>query len=299
MGKCDMSELPLRSLRTRLTYANVMSTVAVVAMLSTGTAYAAGRIGSADVIDNSLRTVDMRDGTLTGADIGLDKVGSADVAGLQGGDVADGSLRGDDIEDDSINSPDVFGINGGDITNDSVGPDDVTSLTGVDLIDGSLDGSELGDGSVGSDEVTNGSLGFDDLSASAKAQLLPAAYFDSGLAQVNTGETGERATVFSETAPAGMYVVVVAGQAYNAATASTSTTNAGFNCVVFVGDQTIGTVAGEELFRDESGDNQEEFAMTAVGQLSAQGEIALKCLAPAGTVTIDADLVATRVSSVN
>jgi hypothetical protein len=45
----------VRAVRNRLTYANVMSTLAVALAIGGGTAYAVATIGSADVINESLR----------------------------------------------------------------------------------------------------------------------------------------------------------------------------------------------------------------------------------------------------
>ena len=55
-------------LRQRLTYANVMSTIAVFIALG-GSSYAALQIGSADIANNSVRGVDVRDRALTERDI--------------------------------------------------------------------------------------------------------------------------------------------------------------------------------------------------------------------------------------
>src|SRR5438477_11548516 len=73
----------------RLTYANVVSTLALVIALGGGAAYAAGTIGSDDVIDNSLRSVDVHDGTLKGVDVG------------------DGSLSGAQLKDGSVEAKDL------------------------------------------------------------------------------------------------------------------------------------------------------------------------------------------------
>jgi hypothetical protein len=75
--------------RGRFTYANVVSTIALIVALAGGTAYAAATIGSDDVIDNSLKSVDVRDGTLKGVD------------------VSDGSLVGADLKDDSVGAADL------------------------------------------------------------------------------------------------------------------------------------------------------------------------------------------------
>ena len=67
-----------------LNYANITATLALV-VASSGTAYAAATIGSADVVDNSLKSIDLRDGVA---------VKSQDVAdnGLTGADIAEATL---------------------------------------------------------------------------------------------------------------------------------------------------------------------------------------------------------------
>ena len=57
-----------------------MGALALFLVLCGGTAYAANTIGSADVIDNSLRSVDLKDGSaVTGTDVTDDSLKGADV----------------------------------------------------------------------------------------------------------------------------------------------------------------------------------------------------------------------------
>lgn len=58
----------LKVVRRRITYANVMSTVAVV-IATAGTAYAAVLIGSPQIKNNSVKSVDIKNGTLQGTDV--------------------------------------------------------------------------------------------------------------------------------------------------------------------------------------------------------------------------------------
>ena len=80
--------------RRLLTYSNVVSTLALVVAFGGGTAYAAARIGSADVIDNSLQSRDLRDSGVRGRDLAAASVTRPKLAaGSVGGDkVLDGSL---------------------------------------------------------------------------------------------------------------------------------------------------------------------------------------------------------------
>jgi hypothetical protein len=71
-------------LAAHATYANVVSTLALVAVLGTGTAYAANTIGSIDVIDGSLLHEDLHPDAVTG-DLVAD--GSLTMLDLSGVDV--------------------------------------------------------------------------------------------------------------------------------------------------------------------------------------------------------------------
>ena len=58
----------LNGLRTRLTYANVMATIAVFIALG-GTSYAAVKVGSREIRNNSVRSGDIRNNNLTNRDV--------------------------------------------------------------------------------------------------------------------------------------------------------------------------------------------------------------------------------------
>jgi hypothetical protein len=58
----------LSKLRSRLTYANVMATVAVFLALG-GSSYAALRVGSRQLVDNSVRTKDIRNNDVRSKDV--------------------------------------------------------------------------------------------------------------------------------------------------------------------------------------------------------------------------------------
>jgi hypothetical protein len=60
----------VRRFASRLSYANVMSTVAVFAVLSSGTAYAAGMIGSNDIKRNAVLSRHIASGQVHTSDVG-------------------------------------------------------------------------------------------------------------------------------------------------------------------------------------------------------------------------------------
>jgi len=63
-------------LRRHLSYANVVSTIALAAALGMGGAYAVDRIGSREIKDNSIRSVDLRNGkAVRGVDVKRNSLG--------------------------------------------------------------------------------------------------------------------------------------------------------------------------------------------------------------------------------
>jgi hypothetical protein len=80
-------------LRSRLTYANVMATIAVFVALG-GSSYAALHIGTSQINDNSIRSKDLRDNDVRGKDV---RRGT-----LTGSDVKDNRLTGRDVKESSL-----------------------------------------------------------------------------------------------------------------------------------------------------------------------------------------------------
>ena len=72
----------LSRLSRRLSYANVMSTIAVVVAVGTGSAYAANTIRSTDIVDGEVKSADVKDQSLT----------TFDVSTFLGADIVDGTL---------------------------------------------------------------------------------------------------------------------------------------------------------------------------------------------------------------
>ena len=79
MGTATEGVLLLAGIRSRLTYANVMATIAVFIALG-GVTWAASTIKSKDVADNALKSIDLKDGKgVQDADVVPDSLGGAAI----------------------------------------------------------------------------------------------------------------------------------------------------------------------------------------------------------------------------
>ena len=175
----------LAKLRTRLTFANVCSFLALLIALGTGSAYAANTVFSTDIVDGEVKQPDLGtasitspkirngevnnidlaadavddakvlDASLTAADLGLDSVGSSEIQSnaVQATEVADGSIDEGEVEDQSLGSADLAtnAITADELTNNVVTGGKVAnnSLTTADVAGTDSNGSiSLGAGSV-------------------------------------------------------------------------------------------------------------------------------------------------------
>ncbi len=89
----------MRRLKERLTYANVVSSLALFLVIAGGTAYAANTVFSSDIVNNEVYGADVRDDSLAGGGLGnVDlKAGS-----VRSSEVANDSLAGADIDESSL-----------------------------------------------------------------------------------------------------------------------------------------------------------------------------------------------------
>jgi len=92
-----------RTLGGRLTFANVVSLLALFVALG-GSSYAAIKIDSGDIANNSVRSEDLRNNDVHGRDIAKDTVRGTDVRDndLQGRDVRDNTISGEDVKESSL-----------------------------------------------------------------------------------------------------------------------------------------------------------------------------------------------------
>jgi hypothetical protein len=95
----SIKENPVKSIRNRLSYANVMSSIAVFLVLGGATAFAATKIGSNQLKANAVLTGKIKKEAVTTAKIKNGAVTTSKIAdnAVTGAKVLDGSLTGPDI----------------------------------------------------------------------------------------------------------------------------------------------------------------------------------------------------------
>lgn len=129
----------MKLIRKKLTYANVMSTIAVFLVLGGGAALAAthlakNSVGAKQLKKNAVTTAKVKNGAINGAK------------------VADGSLTGTDVADGSIGTSDLadLAVNANKLAADSVDSGKVKdkSLKGNDVADDSLTGTQIDEGTL-------------------------------------------------------------------------------------------------------------------------------------------------------
>jgi hypothetical protein len=201
--------------RPRLSYANVVSTLALVIAMGSGTAYAAnewtganirnGTLTGADVRNGSLTSVDIRNGTVTTGDVRNGTLSGTDVrdGGLGAADLAASSVRTGHVLDGTLTGTDVFdgSLSGADVQDNAITSDDVAPLHGdADIQDNTITTFDLADNSVDSDEVLDFGLSNEDIgvlfaqiasdgSVSAGSGSITALRLGAGMYEVDFGRT--------------------------------------------------------------------------------------------------------------
>ena len=131
-------------LRSRLTYANVMSSLAFFLALGGGAAYAANTVFSTDIVDGEVKNAD-----IAPSSVGNGKIIDNSVTGT---DVSDGSLTGADLAADSVGTLQLQdrGVTTGKLASDAV----TREKLGVKAVDQSA----MGDNSVASAEIVGSTV---------------------------------------------------------------------------------------------------------------------------------------------
>ena len=186
-----------RPLRGHLSYANVMSCLALFLLLAGGTAFAArlakDSVVSKTVRDNSLSSADLANGKgVSGADVTDDSLGGADVAdgSLGSAEVADGSLTAAAIAAGSLGGSEV---GAGTIGGDRIAPESILS---GDILDNTIQGADVAADAITGDRINEPSLGSVP-SAFKLAGVAPSGLLSQGLyvVQSSAAETQPDGTV--------------------------------------------------------------------------------------------------------
>ncbi len=168
---------------------NVLGLMALFVALG-GTAYAVNTVGSTDIIDGEVRSIDIRNDDIQSGDVKDGSINTFDVHSFLGVDVVDGTLTGDDVADTS-----------------SLGPQEIHEEFLV--FNDTLVDTDLATGSVGSDEVDDNSLTGADINESTLS--LPAS--SSGPASfraasnVAMNDNGSLTQVLTTSLPPGAWAV--------------------------------------------------------------------------------------------
>ena len=149
----------LQRVRSRLSYANVMSSFALFIALTTGGVYAANEWTGANIVD----------GSLTAADLAVGTIGTLRVQddSLQAVDLKTNSVTASEVLDDSLGKADLGtgSVGWDEIDSGSVTSSEVydNSLYAADIATNSIGAPELASNSVDGTNVINNSLTFSDI----------------------------------------------------------------------------------------------------------------------------------------
>ena len=98
----------LRKLSRRLTYANIVATLALIVAVGTGSAYAANTVFSTDIVDGEVKSVDIGNNEIGSGDVKDNSINTFDVHSFLGADVVDETLTGADIATGGVGSTEIL-----------------------------------------------------------------------------------------------------------------------------------------------------------------------------------------------
>ena len=135
----------LARLKSRITYANVVASIALFVSLSTGAVYAANEWTGANIVD----------GSLSGSDLAMNTVG--------GPRIKDDTVTADDLAANSVGSSEIVD---GNVTSADLG---FSSVTSSQIATDAVNASEIADNSIDSGEIVNNSLTTADIKGADKS----------------------------------------------------------------------------------------------------------------------------------
>jgi hypothetical protein len=204
--------------RERLTYANVVATLALFLALTGGAVWAADQITSQDIAKRAVRTQNLADNAVKSPQIKNNSVNSGDIRdqNITGEDIAENTIETSDLKDGAVKGGKVFdgSLTGADLQNGTVSPGKLALLPG-DTIRGAV-GADFNAAAAEEDFGVVASL-----PVPAATPLTDDDVFineslwstNSGQAQPTTSDTspGCAGTLAEPTAPPGKVCIYLAG----------------------------------------------------------------------------------------
>jgi hypothetical protein len=253
-------------IRSRLTYANVVSTLALFLAVSAGGAYAANTIGSSDIIDESLLSQDIKNGEVKNADLAENSITSTRLA--------NGSIQNSDLGPDAVTTSKIKAGN----------------VDSTDLADNAVTTAKIANGQVGSADVANNTLtGADVNESSLNLGSFFAAASGVGGCNADGGAEAVCATTTLTLPRAGRVLVNATGMwrtfAFDAGSPTDDVDAVWGQCRLVAAGVTVGAPQqmGE---RRTIGGAAQSHAFPAEGTMALTG---VSAVLPAGAATIEAD----------
>ena len=163
----------LATLRTRLTFANVCSFLALMIAIGTGSAYAANTVFSTDIVDGEVKTADLGNNSVRSTKIGNGQVLNQDIGdgAVDSAQVLDESVTSNDLATNSVNATEVAdgAIDSGEVFDNSLFDTDLAtgSVRSPEIQDGQVANADLGANSVTSAKVASNALTTADIAGAA------------------------------------------------------------------------------------------------------------------------------------
>jgi hypothetical protein len=265
-----------RTIRSRLSYANVASSIALFLALSTGAAYAANTVFSSDIVNGEVKTADiaalavttgkLAGDAVTGAKIADNAINSARVTNgtLLGVDLADGTVTGLKIEDGTVETVDLAD---GSVETAKVQDGAITSAKVLDDTNagGGLGPQDLASSSVGSPEIATDAVAATEIQNNS---IDAGEIVDFGLANEDVGvlfaEVNADATLANSGSNAGVAITSTRVGAVGAGTYEVDFGRTISQCTAVATLGTSGTASqiGEVNVADRSGNSQAVFVDT-------------------------------------
>ena len=304
----------MQFVRRRLTYANVMSTIAVFLVVAGGSALAANQLGkntvgskqlkkeavtAAKIKNNAVSGGKIANGAVTGAKLGGGAVGAGNLApnSVTGPAIADGAVGGAKIATGGVGTGNIAdgAVNGAKIATGGVGAGNIAdgAVNGAKIANGAVSGDKLGAGAVGAGNLANGAVTREKLAAGERSEVLQ---FKEGssTAELAHGITEAGTKIMTAELPPGQWVI-----------------NASVNLIYSIEAESA-TVNGSECSLTDDGTTIGEGGATyRVGLFFYSGTASMIGVSDGGTVSIlcksfnknsfgaGRQIIATRVGSVN